>query len=290
MMNRKVDFLIIGTQKAGTTSLFQYILQHPDIYFSEVKEVNYFVYDQLYAKGEKYYHSFFSKLRKQKIIGSSYVHMLPCVKCVDRVYHYNPDIKIVVMLRNPADRAISAYKYAVRNGWEDADNSLQDAIKLEPKRLSREEYDLTYCYNGLYHKHLASWMKRFAKENILVLKQEELQSSPQETMNRLFDFLQVGHRSIDTTKKYNVASGVHNQRLQKIMLDKGNPLARFLGSLMPQRAKVFIRAKIFPFIYRVNTSKEKEIKVTLTEKDKAALKKYFVEDLASLAEEFNIRY
>jgi len=216
--------------------------------------------------------------------------MLPCVKSVDRVYHYNPHMKLVVMLRNPADRAVSAYKYAIKNGWEDEANTLYDASRLEQKRLSQEEYDLTYCHNGLYHKHLASWMKRFAKENILVLKQEELQASPQETMNKLFDFLQVNQRAIDATKKYNVASGVHNQRLQKLMLAKRSPLARFLGSLMPQRAKVFVRARIFPFIYRVNTSKEKEKVVSLTEKDQALLKKYFTEDLSRLAEDFNIHY
>jgi len=289
-MNRKVDFLIIGTQKAGTTSLFQYILQHPDIYFSEVKEVNYFVYDHLYAKGERYYHSFFSGYRTQKIIGSAYVHMLPCVKCVDRVYHYNPRMKFIVMLRNPSERAVSAYEYAIRNGWENAATTLHEALNLEDKRLSQEAYDLTYFYNGLYSRHLNNWMRRFPKENFLVLKQEDLRNEPLQTMNAIFDFLNIPHRNVDTSKKYNVASGVHNKRLQKVMLAKNHPIRRILGAIMPQQTKVYVRSKIFPIIYRANTSKVKATNVMLTEKEIEMLNRYFKLDMDELEKNFNIRY
>ena len=106
---KKVNLLVIGTQKAGTTSLYEYIRQHPDIYFSDVKEVTYFVEDALYSKGEDYYHSFFTKIENEKIIASSYVHMLPCKKCPGRVKEYNPDMKFIVMLREPVSRAYSAY-------------------------------------------------------------------------------------------------------------------------------------------------------------------------------------
>ena len=69
-MKRKVNLLIIGAQKAGTTSLYQYIKQHPDVYFSEIKEITYFVVDKYYQKGIEYFHSFFSKYNNEKIIAS----------------------------------------------------------------------------------------------------------------------------------------------------------------------------------------------------------------------------
>lgn len=289
-MNRKVDFLIIGTQKAGTTSLFQYLLQHPEVYFSEVKEVTYFLRDNLYAKGEKYYHSFFSGLKNQKVIGSAYVHMLPCEKCVERVFQYNPQMKFIVMLRDPIGRAVSSYEYAIKNGWEDESIALNEAMNLEPERLEKEAYDLLYFYNGLYHKHLTNWLHKFPKENFLVLKQENLKQSPQELMQTVFDFLGVSHRTIDTSKKYNVAAGVHNKKLQKIMLDKNNTLTKLMGAFIPQKAKVMIRSRLFPLIYRINTSKVKEKKVVLSPADRAALKSYFEKDLESLKNDFHIIY
>lgn len=289
-MNKKVDFLIIGTQKAGTTSLFQYLIQHPEIYFSEIKEVNYFVFDQFYAKGEKYYHSFFSKYSHQKVIGSAYVHMLPCEKSIDRVLHYNPHMKFIVLLRNPIDRAISSFEYAKRNSWEDSNTSITEAINLEKERLQQEEYDLTYFFNGLYNLHLNKWMKKFPKENFIILKQEDLHQSPQQTAESLFKFLQVSNQLIDTSTKYNVASGVHHKNLQKIMLSKKNLMGKIMGHLLPQKAKIYIRSKIFPIIYKANTKEIKVSKVVLTEKEKEILQHYFKDDLLELNKNFNIHY
>jgi len=289
-MKKKVDFLIIGSQKAGTTSLFHYLTQHPEIYFSEVKEVNYFVMDHFFAKGEKYYHSFFNRYKNQKVIGSSYVHMLPCEKCISRVYHYNPDMKFIIMLRDPVERAISGYEYALRNGWESQGNTIADALSLEGSRLQQEAYDLTYFYNGLYNRHITNWMERFPRGQFLILKQEHLKHDPEEIFNSIFEFLQISKRSIDTTVRYNVASGVHNKSLQKIMLAKGSPINRLLGALMSQQAKVFIRSKIFPLIYKANTSRRKENKTMLTALEQEELRNYFEKDLEALEKNFNITY
>ncbi len=289
-MNKKADFLIIGSQKAGTTSLFQYLLQHPEVYFSEVKEVTYFVFDNLYARGEKYYHSFFSGYKNQKTVGSAYVHMLPCEKSIDRVFHYNPRMKFIVMLREPVSRAVSAYEYAIKNGWEDENNSFRKALDLEPSRLKSEEYDLTYFYNGLYHRHLKAWMKRFPAEQFLVLKQEDLRQQPQELMKRVFDFLGVSPRQVDTSKKYNVASGVHQKQLQKAMLNRNSALGKMLGAVMPQKTRVFIRSKVFPLIYRANTGKIKERNVQLSSGEREELNAYYKQDLESLKTEFGITY
>lgn len=289
-MNRKADFLIIGAQKAGTTSLFQYVIQHPEVYFSEVKEVNYFVNDHLFAKGEKYYHSFFSRYKNQKVVGSAYVHMLPCKKCIDRVYHYNPKMKFVVMLREPVKRAISAYAYAIRNGWEDQKVTMTQAMKLENDRLLQEEYDLTYFYNGLYNKHINDWIRRFPREQFIILKQEDLQHSPQETMEQLFMFLGLPSHIIDTSKKYNVASGVHNKTLQRAMLDKRHPIRKILGSVMSQQTKVYIRSRLFPIIFNANTNKIKEPRVELNTHEKELFSSYFRKDQDDLEKNFNIRY
>ena len=290
MKNHKVNFLIIGAQKAGTTSLFNYLKQHPDIYFSEVKEVTYFVFDHLYNKGEKYYHSFFPNYKNQKAIGSAYVHMLPCAKCPQRVFAYNPAMKFVVILRNPIDRAYSSYYYALKNSWEKPEISFSDAFQIEKERITAENYDLTYFYNGLYHQHLSNWIKYFPRENFLILTQQELKSGTDKTMTKIFNFLGVENMLVDTNKKYNVASDVHSKSLQKLMLDKENKLVRMLGNIIPQKTKVFIRSKVFPLVYRANVKENEEPVKPLDEKTRKTLSAYFENDLALLKKDFGITY
>ena len=186
-MKGKVNLLIIGAQKAGTTSLYYYLKQHPSIYFSEVKEVNYFAIDEFYKRGVKYYHSFFPNHKNQKIIASAYVHMLPDPKCPERVKEYNPDMKFIVMLRDPMKRAISAYKYAIQNNWEKEEISFTKAFDLESERLKSDKpnYDNMYFYNGLYYHHLSNWMKHFPKENFIILKDTDLKHNPEQVLSSI---------------------------------------------------------------------------------------------------------
>ncbi len=108
--------------------------QHPEIAFSRVKEVTYFVDDHLYAKGPAYYHSFFPAADHDSKIVSGYVHMLACQKAPERVRKYNPDMTFIVLLRNPVHRAWSAYQDARQMGWEKDGVSFSDALSAEDQR------------------------------------------------------------------------------------------------------------------------------------------------------------
>ena len=104
----KLDFLIICTQKAGTTSLYEYITQHPQLYLPKVKEIQYFVDERFYNKGDSYLNSFTQDRKNETIGGMAYVHMLPSKEAPLRVKAYNPDMKMLVMHRAPVKRAYSA--------------------------------------------------------------------------------------------------------------------------------------------------------------------------------------
>ena len=288
MNNKKVDFLIIGAQKAGTTSLYRYISQHYDVYFSEVKEVNYFVLNHLYEKGESYYHSYFRGYRNQKTVGSAYVHMLPCHRSAARVKAYNPRMKLVVMLREPVERAWSAYQYALRNGWESPGHRFPDCIQLEGPRLTKEQYDLVYFYNGLYHLHLQHWLSNFPREQVLLIRLSDLQTEPAKTLAAVFNFLGLDPISIDTSARFNEASNVFSTGLQKAMLTKGRR-GRLLKNMIPQRVKVFVRSRIFPLIYRLNT-RLVEDQPELSEEDRLLVTPLFKEDLEKLRRDFGISF
>ncbi|MDA3953962.1 MAG: sulfotransferase, partial [Bacteroidales bacterium] len=103
----KTNMLIIGAGRSGTTTLYEHLKLHSDICFSNIKEVPYFSIPDIYKRGESYYHSFF-KPNKQKIIASSDTYLLIDKDAPKRIFDYNPNMKIIIMLREPVARAYSS--------------------------------------------------------------------------------------------------------------------------------------------------------------------------------------
>jgi hypothetical protein len=269
-----IDLLIIGTQKAGTTSLYEYIKQHNNIYFSEVKEITYFVNDDLHKKGKDYLDSFFSKHKNEKIIASSYVHMLPSKDAPERVLNYNSNMKFIVMLRDPTDRAFSAYNYAIKNGWENKKVSFLDSLNLEKERIINKQFDLTYFYNGLYKKHLDYWKTFFPENRFLTIWDYELKNEPKKVLERICRFLCIEYdENIDFSLSYNKAGIVRSKIIQRFLLSKNSKLKNFFGKLIPRNFKVFIRANLLSKLYKFNHIDLKNPEISSYEKK--ILKKYF---------------
>lgn len=192
------DFLIIGAAKCGTTSLYDYLIRHPRISPAAEKEIHFF--DWFYHRGIGWYLGRFPKLTPQSLTGEatpSYIdHPLAC----RRLHSIYPQMKQILVLRNPADRAISEYHHQVRNRIEQ--RSLEDALRAEMRALERiTEEDIVegryynalgYISSGLYVYHLERWLKFFSRDQLLVLRSEDLFRNPAETVNRCFHFLGLG--------------------------------------------------------------------------------------------------
>src|SRR5689334_24604680 len=110
----KVNFFIIGAQKSATTSLYNYLSEHPDIFMPQVKENHFFVDDRIYKKGIAHFHKYYKSYSNEKLIGGAYVHMLSSKEAPERVYHYNPDAKFLIMLSNPIDRDYFDYNFVIK--------------------------------------------------------------------------------------------------------------------------------------------------------------------------------
>jgi len=289
----KVNTIIIGTQKSGTTSLYYYLKQHPEIYFSEVKEITYFDNDKFYEKGINYFHSFFRNFKNQKIIATADVHLLPSATAPGRVFKYNPNIKIIVLLREPVDRAYSAFNYAKKNGWENPEISFIKSLEKEEEiRRSNDlirKNDLLYFWNGLYHHHLTNWFNYFPKDSFFIFKDEELRNNGDIKIKELFSFLGISeHQEINTSKEYNKAGNVKSKFIQKYILSKGSPSKKLIGSILPSKIKVFIRSKIFKKLIELNKiDKENE---PLKARDRIQARLYFQDDLLKLKEELSIAF
>jgi hypothetical protein len=206
------DFLIIGTQKGGTTSLYDYLGQHPQIARSLRKEINFFTGGpdpavDLWRLGEGWYRAHFP-LRAdmppgQKAFEASPDYMFNPL-AAGRIAALLPDVRLVAMLRNPTDRAISHYFHNVREGEPQRNGETKpigEAMAAEEARmaplLAAEDYRcvafraLSYKLRGHYAEQLARYLALFPRENLLVLRTEDLFDDPQGMMARLFGFLGV---------------------------------------------------------------------------------------------------
>lgn len=287
-----LDFLIIGTQKAGTTSLYEYLSEHPQVFVPEVKEIQYFVDDRFYEQGPEYLSAFYSKSNSDQTKGLAYVHMLPFTDCPKRVAEFNPKMKLIVMLRDPVKRAFSAYNFAMKNGWEDPNVSFSESLALEPARLKgnyTERFELAYFYNGLYHQHLSYWKKHFDDDQFLIITDSDLKNERAETLRRVFSFLGVNESAdINLHVEHNKAGGVKNAKLQKVLLDKEAGWKRKLGKVVPRSMKVALRANVIKPMMEWNKTEAANRAITSAEIE--LIRPYFEEDLAALKRDLNISF
>lgn len=195
-------FVIIGTQKGGTSSLYQYVTQHPHVAAAVQKELHY--YDIHFAKGMDWYRSQFPlPLPPGMITGESSPYYLFHPHVAKRMKETIPHVKIITLLRNPVERAFSHYQMYKRIGVETL--SFEEAIEREearilpglqqmmvdPMHFSREHQVYSYLARGLYADQLTRWYKHFDRERILVIKSEDFFSNTAAAYREVRAFLQL---------------------------------------------------------------------------------------------------
>jgi len=201
------DFLIIGAQKCGTTSLFYYLCQHPQIMQSSTKEVHYFDGGldsnvDTYEKGQYWYRTHFplkSELKEGYITGEASVLYIFHPLAASRIYELVPNVKMIALLRNPTERAISHYFYNKRRQKESLD--IMDAFRAEEQRMKstwesgdykNDDFRLSsYKTRGLYQEQLERYLDFFSKEQMLILCSEDFFKEPRNTLTRVCKFLDI---------------------------------------------------------------------------------------------------
>ena len=216
------DFIIIGASRSGTTSLYEYLNQHPSIIRGVGKEIHYF--DKNFGRGIKWYKSFFPTKRKKSkleekhkgkcLTGESTPRYLYHHHAPKRVFQLLPNVKLIVVLRNPIDRAYSRYEQQAAVGLEEL--SFEDAIEQEENRITDdmkkmekdENFYSVYFYRkayktmGIYVNQLRRWFEYFPREQFLILKSEDLRSNPAQVYNQTIEFLGLPKHELDSFKAY----------------------------------------------------------------------------------------
>jgi hypothetical protein len=203
------DFLILGAQKAGTTALYAYLRRHPHITGPSWKEVSFF--DRHWLRGEAWYRGNFPNVLRARddLVGEASPSYLFHPLAPQRVDELVPEARLIVLVRNPVDRAYSHYHHEVALGREPL--SFEEALAAEDERTAGEAerlasepgyfshawWNYTYRARGRYAEQLERWLDFFPRERLLILSSEELLDEPGRTHAHVLQFLGAEPQPLD---------------------------------------------------------------------------------------------
>ena len=214
----KVYFLTVGAQKSGTTTYHKILKSQKEIFMATPKEIHFFTLN--HSKGENWYHNYFKNQRQDQIGGEITPFYLFHKEAAKRIYEYNSEMKIIILLRNPIERTISHYFHAKKRGFEHLE--LQEALEIENKRLAENEpYSYqkhSYLSRSLYIEQISRYEKLFRPENILIMKSEDFFEKPAKSIELTRDFLGLTRETTYETKKIENV-GVYETQISKSTKD-----------------------------------------------------------------------
>lgn len=268
----KVNTFIVGAPKAGTTSLHDYLNHHPDVSMSSVKEPNFFSSNEvesLYYNSSPIsnindYHQLFNL--DKKVIGEASVSYLFYEEVPRRIYEYNSDAKIIIMLRDPIHRAHSHYLMDARLGFC---NSSIEYIFSEPERFP--QFFQQFFELGLYTEQINKFLLTFKKENILILFYEDLEKDTKSVVEEVYRFLGLEKIDFDIHRE-NTFLGARNNFISILYKQK----------LLRKIANILFNKLLVRKIKKVLFNKKKKPKLEIGFMVK--LFSYFKEDINRLEE------
>lgn len=236
------NFLIIGSQKAGTTSMYEVLRRHPELFLPQKKELNFFYLEKEYEKGINYYENYFKINEEGKIAGEASPGYICKKSSPERIKKHIPNAKLILIVRNPIDRAYSQYWHSRRNLNEGY--TFEQAIE---KYLNADYWSNSkgYFNRGCYIKYIKHYLNYFDKSQILIVLFDEMKKSPQSFYQKVFDFLNVSPIQIDELELKHNSSTVYNNPIYNFLFS--NPA---ISAKLPKRFKVISRwGKRKPYKY-----------------------------------------
>lgn len=212
------DFIIIGVARAGTTSLYEYLVEHPNIASASRKEVHFFDYN--FQNGISWYRGQFPYIiqkhyvetirQRNFITGEASPYYIFHPYAPTRLAESLPFVKLIVLLRNPVERAFSHYSWEVSWGTETL--SFEDAIAREAERIkigsenlathySFNHQHFSYLIRGVYADQLETWFSLFPREQFLILKSEDMYKEPATIFKQTVEFLKIPYIEPKALKK-----------------------------------------------------------------------------------------
>lgn len=252
MTDRLPDFLVIGAAKSGTTALWSFLRQHPQVFMPELKEPHHFAFEPDRAapvfKGpgatihdsvtdRRAYAELFARAGSATAVGEASALYLYLADAAARIQAVLPDVRLVAILRQPADRAFSSYQHLKRQGREPAP-SFEAALALEEQRIA-DSWGFLWRYRDLGHypRQLRVYLERFGPERLLVHLYDDLVRDPPAVVRRTYQFLGVDPGfEPDLFARPNVG-GTPRAGWRGRLLSRGSPVRRAASVIVPARLR-----------------------------------------------------
>lgn len=280
---------IIGVQKAGTTTLDDWLAQHPQIYcYESLKDVMLFFRfkstEEIFQRMEKEPVSY----KGQPVVLQSAVNYIFYPQYLEKLAQMSPAAKLILILRNPVDRAVSSYGYFTKMLREK--RSMQEAVIYEPKdstEFSKDNSDFTYIEHGFYAKQIKSCLKYFSRDQLLILDYDDLASNPSKLLKQVFSFLNIDENFQPDLTPKNVTGSVKNQYLQESLIHRGKFRKWFVDKIVDPIFPVGKRKMLKRKLFELNTGKQKTEAPVVADKEtiasiKKQLQPYFLDDAKEL--------
>ncbi len=259
----ELDFVVIGAAKSGTTSLFEYLRTHPALYLPPGKEHAFFSVDQNFVLGwSNYAQRIFAAARPDQLLGKvEPSYMVHSTKVAQRLAGEFPDVKLIAILRDPIQRAISHYRMNERRGHES--RALEQAFE--------EELDAGpatgYVAGGEYGRMIAEFLRFFERSQLLILSSANLRDAPATVLAEIWRFLGVpSHHPANLSRAYQPASGISpvgSERLRRVEVAvRRRASLRAIWHTIPVRTRNSIATRVWERSYRLDQRVVPQARVT----------------------------
>lgn len=280
------NFLIVGTAKAATTTIHEYLKQHPDIFMTEWKEPCFFKFKDKENINFKFnkrmvrfvtkledYKALFKEGRLKKIRGESSTPYLyfyeETIENIKRVIPNHNELKILIVLRNPVDRAFSQYMMKVRDLEEEM--TFKEAINNEGIRMNQNaHFDFFYVDRGMYYKQVKAYLQEF--KNVKVVFYEDFTNNPISTLDGIVSFLDLEKINFEIIKNLNVSGKPRIKFFSKILIGD-HAFKKVIQKIIPKER----RKKISQLIMEKNLER-----IEIDEASHKLLREYYLEDIKNL--------
>jgi hypothetical protein len=256
MSGRWPNFLIVGAARSGTTALFSFLTQHPEIFTPALKEPHYFAFpgrvldfkgpgdaetiNRRAVTSEAAYKALFAGVTTEKAVGEASVSSLYYEEAPRNIARVVPEARVVVLLRDPVERAFSNFQYMQATAREPLD-SFEAALDDEEERIRKGWHHIWHYRNlGFYHRQLSRFYAELAAERIHVILYEDFRANPEAVVEGVLRFLGVDPTiRLKADREVNISGRPRSKALARFLV-RSTPLKRILLAAVPTRARTWL--------------------------------------------------
>ncbi|MFY0598784.1 MAG: sulfotransferase [Cyclobacteriaceae bacterium] len=266
-MKKQPNFMIVGAGKSGTTALYEYLAEHPEVYMSPVKETNFFALEgtqMVDAKDDPEqmfhypwsvtnwgdYQALFHRVTDEKAIGEVSPMYLYSPAAAHRIKELLPNTKIIAILRDPVDRLYSRFMHLARENRVPSEN-FEDALDRESIWWKRNDL----VQEGFYHQHLSAYYELFDDKQIRVYLYDDLRKEPLKVIQDIYSFIGVDAAfTPDFSAEYNVSGRIQNRLLDRL-IGQNSMIKSGIKKLSPALSNLLSNSeKIKKYVNRLRTA------------------------------------